>query len=95
MPRKYETMFIIKPDLEQEKTAQLIERFKGIIEGNGGEILEIDEWGKKRLSYEIKKTKEGYYVVIKFSAKSSVAEELDRVFKITDDIMRHIVVRED
>jgi len=95
MPRKYETMFVIKPDLEQEKTAQLIDKFKGIIEDNNGEILEIDEWGKRRLAYEIEKIKEGYYVVVKFMAESSVAQELDRVFKITDDIMRHIVIRED
>lgn len=93
--RKYETVFVIRPDLEDEKYTEVIEKFKSIIENTGGEITNIDKWGKKRLAYEINHVKEGYYVVVKFNAKPETAEELDRVYKISDDIIRHIIVREE
>ncbi|WP_066634152.1 30S ribosomal protein S6 [Desulfolucanica intricata] len=93
--RAYETLFIIKPDLEEEQITAVIDKFKGIIENHGGEITKLDKWGKRRLAYEIDHTREGFYVVIKFKADSDTSKELDRVFKITDGIMRHIIVRED
>ncbi|MFZ5645056.1 MAG: 30S ribosomal protein S6 [Bacillota bacterium] len=93
--RKYETVFIIRPELEEEKTLEAVEKFKTLIEKNGGEIASIDKWGKRRLAYEIDGAKEGFYVLSKFSAESAVATELDRIFKISDEFMRHIIIRED
>lgn len=93
--RKYETIFILRPDLDEEKTNEAIEKFKSLVESNGGEIASLDKWGKRRLAYEIDHTREGFYVVSKFKAQSAVASELDRVFKISDVFMRHIIVRED
>ncbi|MCL5057527.1 MAG: 30S ribosomal protein S6 [Actinobacteria bacterium] len=93
--RKYETVFIIRPDLEEEKTNEAVEKFKTLIEKNGGEIASIDKWGKRRLAYEIEGAKEGVYVVSRFNAESAAASELDRVFKISDEIIRHLIVRED
>lgn len=93
--RKYETIFILRPDLDEEKTTETVEKFKSVIEGNGGEIASLDKWGKRRLAYEINHIREGFYVVSKFKAEPAAASELDRVLKISDDVIRHIIVRED
>jgi len=93
--RKYETIYVIRPEQEDDKYTEIIEKYKSLIENNGGEITNIDKWGKRRLAYEIAHLKEGFYVVVKFNAEPQVAEELDRVYKISDEIIRHIIVRED
>ena len=74
---------------------EVIEKYKSLIENNGGELATVDKWGKRRLAYEIGDVNEGFYVVSKFNAEPKAANELDRVFKISDDILRHIIVRED
>ena len=72
----------------------LIERIKGVVEENGS-VENIDEWGKRKLAYEVKGYREGYYVLMNFTADTSVPAEMDRVFKITEDFIRHIIVKED
>jgi small subunit ribosomal protein S6 len=89
--RKYETMFILKSNLEEEKRNELINKFKSIIETNG-EITSVDEWGNRKLAYEINKLNDGYYVLINFMAGTEVPKELDRNFKISDDVIRHLIV---
>ncbi|MEW6697403.1 MAG: 30S ribosomal protein S6 [Bacillota bacterium] len=93
--RNYEVMYIIKPDAEEEKVTALVEKFKGLVEERGAEVTKLDKWGKRRLAYEINKIKEGIYVLMQFKAESSAAAELDRVMKINDDIIRHMITRED
>ncbi|HPZ44320.1 MAG TPA: 30S ribosomal protein S6 [Bacillota bacterium] len=93
--RKYEVIFILRPDLDEEKNTEVIEKFKTLIESHGGEILKLDKWGKRKLAYEVKKFREGLYVLIQMKAESKVATELDRVFKITDEVLRHMIIRED
>ncbi len=91
--RKYELIFIIRPDLEEEANEAVIEKFKSLIESLGGEILKLDKWGKRRLAYEVKDFQEGFYVIIWFEAEFKVTTELDRVMKISDDVLRHMIVR--
>ena len=93
--RKYEVIFILRPDLDEEQNTEVIEKFKTLIESHGGEILKLDKWGKRKLAYEVKKFREGLYVLIQMKAESKVATELDRVFKITDEVLRHMIIRED
>lgn len=93
--RQYELVFIIRPDLEEEALESVIEKVKALAENNGAEVTKLDKWGKRRLAYEIKHVREGYYVVMNFQGEAEVAAELDRVLKITDEILRHIIVRED
>ncbi|WP_121641108.1 30S ribosomal protein S6 [Virgibacillus sp. Bac330] len=93
--RKYEIMYIIRPDMEEEAQTSLIERFNGILTDNGAEIEKVDEKGKKRLAYEINDYRDGYYVIINFSSDDQAINEFDRLAKFSDDIIRHIVVRED
>ncbi|CAM3629831.1 30S ribosomal protein S6 [Marinicrinis lubricantis] len=90
--RKYEMMYIIRTDIEQEVIDATVEKFKGIIEANGGEIQKQDVMGKRRLAYEINKFRDGVYVLVNFTAPKEVVAELDRVLRITDQVIRHLIV---
>lgn len=92
--RKYEVMYIIRPDVEQEVIDATAEKFNGIITQGGGEITKHEVLGKKRLAYEIKKFRDGIYVLTQFTADGSVVSELDRVLKITDEVIRHLIVKD-
>lgn len=93
--RSYETMYILSPDLSEEERKGLIERFKNLIIENGGEITNFDEWGKRKLAYPIDKKPEGYYVLMNFNSDSRVSQELERVYKITDGVLRYLIIRTD
>ncbi|MGG1314103.1 MULTISPECIES: 30S ribosomal protein S6 [Cohnella] len=92
--RKYELMYIIRPDVDQEAVPAVTEKFQSIITSGGGEILKAEAPKKQRLAYEIKKYREGTYVLVQFSAPASVVAELERVLKITDEVIRHIIVKD-
>ncbi|WP_117167999.1 30S ribosomal protein S6 [Paraliobacillus sediminis] len=93
--RNYEIMYIIRPNIEEEAQTALIERFNSILTDNGAEIVKVEEKGKKRLAYEINDFRDGYYVLIKFIGDVTAINEFDRQAKFSDDIIRHIAVRED
>ena len=93
--RQYELVFIISPDLDEEALEAMIEKVKGILETNGAEIVKLDKWGKRRLAYEIKNYREGFYVIINFKGDAAVCLELDRILKITEPVIRHMVIREE
>ncbi|MCK9221875.1 MAG: 30S ribosomal protein S6 [Limnochordia bacterium] len=93
--RSYEVMYVLNPTLEEEATNALIERFSGIITQAGGEIESVERWGKRRLAYEIDELHEGFYVVTKFRAEKETIEELRRVMKITNEVLRYLLVRQD
>ena len=95
MMRKYETIFVAHPSLDEEAVKALIEKFKGVIENGNGTGDNVDFWGKRKLAYEIAKVNEGYYTLINFTANPELPKELDRVFGITDGIIRHIIVKEE
>lgn len=92
--RKYEVIFIVRP-LEEEPTNAVIEKFTKLIQDNGGTIDKEDRWGRKRLAYEIKDNQEGYYCLLNITAEPACVKECDRVMKITDEILKHMIVRED
>ena len=92
--RKYEVIFIFLPNLEEEKRVQLLDRFKAIIEA-GGTISNVDEWGIRKLAYLIDDIGEGYYVLMNIETTPEVITELERVVKISDSVMRHMIIRED
>ena len=95
MMRKYETIFILHPSLDEEAVKANIEKFKGVIENGGGTIETVEFWGKRKLAYEIAKVNEGFYTLINFEANTELPKELDRVFRITDGVIRHIVVKQE
>ena len=87
---KYEVLYIIDPDLGEEGIAALVEKFKALVEAEGT-LTGIEEWGKRRLAYLINDKPEGYYVLMNFECKPEFPAELDRVFKITEGIMRSLI----
>lgn len=89
---KYETIFIINPNLGDDETVAVTEKFKSLIAENG-EVLKVDDWGKRKLAYEINDLREGHYVLIEFTADKSFVTELERKYRIDDSIMRSLVVK--
>ena len=87
---KYELMYIIEPNLSEEETAAVVERFKTLVEQNGT-LDEMEEMGKRKLAYEINFISEGYYVLVKFTSDPAFPAELDRVLGITDGVLRSLV----
>lgn len=90
----YETVFILSTNLGEEGTAALIQKFKDLIEANGT-IESVDEWGKRRLAYPIQKQPEGYYTLINFKSAPEFTAELDRIYKITDGVLRSLIVKKE
>ena len=90
---KYENLYVITPELEEEATKAIIEKFSGIITANGGEIESVDEWGKRRLAYPINFKNEGYYVLVQFTAAPEFPRELERNLQINENVMRYLVTR--
>ena len=87
---KYELMYIINPNLSEEETAGIVEKFKALVEQNGT-LDEMEEMGKRKLAYEINYISEGYYVLVKFTSAPDFPAELDRVLGITDGILRSLI----
>ena len=92
---KYETIFVVDATLEEDAIAGIVEKFKTLI-SNAGEIEgEVEEWGKRRLAYPIDYKTEGYYVLVNFSAKPDFPAELERIYNITDGLLRSIIIKKD
>lgn len=90
----YETLYIIDPQLSEEETKAMVEKFSSLIAANGT-VETVNEWGKRRLAYPINDLNEGYYVLVDFKSEGTFPLELERIFGITEGIMRSIVIRHD
>lgn len=90
---KYELIYIIDTALEEEARKALIERFNGIITANGGEVVKVEEWGKRRLAYAIDYKTEGYYVYVAFNAAPELPRELSRNLGINESVIRSQIVK--
>ncbi len=94
MMNKYESVIIVNPNLEEESVKNLIKKFSDLI-NTDGTVASVEEMGKRKLAYEIKKQKEGFYIVFKFEAKPELISELERNYRITDEVMKFIVIKEE
>lgn len=90
---KYESLYVLKPDIEEEARKALIEKFKTLVEQNGGKVEKVDEWGVRKLAYEIDYIKEGYYVLMTFESGPELPAELERNYNISDSVLRYNVIR--
>ena len=90
----YETVFIVSTKLGEDGIKAAVQKFKDLIEANGT-VDSIDEWGKRRLAYEINKETEGYYTLINFTSAPEFTAELDRIYKITDGILRSLIIKKE
>ena len=89
----YEVTFIINPEFDEEETQSVLKQIKGTIDNKGGKITDVDVWGKRKLAYEIDDYTTGFYVVIQFDAPGDTPMELERLLKLTDEVIRFIIVR--
>ncbi|XFA98211.1 30S ribosomal protein S6 [Candidatus Izemoplasma sp. B36] len=93
--KRYEVMYIIRPNLEEGVRIALVEELNKILTDYKSENLKVDEWGNKELAYEIADCKKGYYVVLDVEATTEAINELDRVMKIRENVLRHLVIARD
>lgn len=91
----YELLYIMKPTVEEEARAALIAKFADIVKNDNGEVENIDEWGMRKLAYAIDYISEGYYVLMNFKANADLPAELERNLKISEDVMRFMVVKKE
>ncbi|WP_296127945.1 30S ribosomal protein S6 [uncultured Anaerococcus sp.] len=90
----YEAVLIFKTDLADADRVALLDRFKGYIEENG-EVVSVDDWGKRRLAYEINDLKDGYYYIVDFKAEPDHIKEFERRLRLSDSILRYMVIRKE
>ncbi len=90
----YETVFILSSTLGDDGIAAMVQKFKTLIESNGT-IDSVDEWGKRRLAYPINKQDDGYYTLISFTSAPEFTAELDRIYKITDGVLRSLIIKKE
>ena len=93
--RTYETIFIAHPDLVEEEVKALIEKMKGIIENLNGQLIKVEEWGRKKLAYKLKKLTKGYYVFIRFSGNGEILVEIERNLRLSDGVLKYQSIRLD
>jgi len=93
--KAYELLYIIRPDLDEEATTALVDRLSGLVASNGGDNLTVEKWGKRRLAYEIQDYKEGQYILMNFEGEGRTSQEIERVMKISEDVIRFLTVRKE
>lgn len=91
--RHYETLFIINPDLSEEDTAAVVEKFSAILTDRGSVMVKVDLWGRRRLAYQVKKFNKGYYVLFEYGATPEAVAEMERLFKIDESVIRYLTVK--
>lgn len=93
--REYETIYILRPNTPNEQVAEVNNRVKGIIEGMGGKVVKVDNWGKRRLAYEVAKERKGIYLYWLYLANPGVVEETERNLRMLDSVIRYLTVKVD
>lgn len=91
--RHYETTYILRPNIGEEQFTEIIDRTNALITNDNGTIISVDRWGMKKLAYEIKKEVQGYYVNVNYAAPGHTIEELERIFRIDDRLLRFLTIK--
>ena len=93
--REYETIYILRPNTPNEAVAEVNTRIKGVIESMGGKVIKVDNWGKRRLAYEVAKERKGIYLYWLYLAQPGVVEETERNLRMLDSVIRYLTVKVD
>ena len=93
--RSYEALYIVRPELKDAEIQKIADRYKKVVEDNGGEVVKAEKWEKRKLAYEIAGLKEGNYIIMNFTAPPELPAELNRLLRISDDIIRHQVIKDE
>jgi small subunit ribosomal protein S6 len=91
----YESIFILRPSLSDDDTNKLIDKMKGVLEKSGGTLLKQENWGKKKLAYEVKRERKGTFVYFYFKSPGNVVSELERSYRLEDSVLKFLTVRQD
>ena len=89
----YESIFIVRPTLSDEDTSKVIEKMKGVVEKSGATLLKSENWGKKKLAYEVKRERKGTFVYLNFKAEGGVVGDLERSYRLEDSVIKFLTVR--
>jgi small subunit ribosomal protein S6 len=92
---KYEAFYIVKPELSDADVQKIADRFKGVVEEHGGTVEKAAKWDKRKLAYEVNGFKEGNYVLMHFDAPANLPQELSRLMRISDDVIRHRIYKQE
>jgi len=90
---RYETLFIVHPEIPEAQVRETVDRIRRLIEGMGGEVTELQDWGMRDLAYPIRKQPRGIYALVQYAARPEVVKELERAMKLSDEILRFVSVR--
>ena len=90
---KYEVLYILAANLDESVKEAQVEKYSALVTANGGEVENVNKWGNKRFAYEIDGKTEGYYVLMNFTAKADLPQEMERQMKISDEVIRYMIVR--
>lgn len=93
--KAYEVLYVIRPELDDEAVAAVVDKFSEVVTTNGGTDVAIDKWGKRRLAYEINDYREGFYILMNFNGEARTAQEVERIMKISDDIVRFLTTKKE
>ncbi len=93
--KAYEVLYIIRPDLDDETLTTNVDKFAEVVTNNGGAELSVDKWGKRRLAYEINDFKDGTYILMNFNGEARTVQELERVMKISDNVLRFLTTKKE
>ena len=91
--QQYESIFIVRPSLSDEDTAKIIDKMKGVVEKSGATVLKSENWGRKKLAYEVKRERKGTFVYLNFRAAGNVVDELERSYRLEDSVLKFLTVR--
>lgn len=89
----YESIFIVRPSLSDEDTGKIVEKIKGVVEKSGATLLKSENWGKKKLAYEVKRERKGTFVYLHFQANGTLIGELERSYRLEDSVIKFLTVR--
>ena len=95
METAYEAIYVIDTGLPEEQVNGIVDKYTGVVTRGGGVVDDIDRWEARRLAYEVKGRREGVYIVMNFRSEAAAKDELDRIFRISDDVLRHMVIKQD
>lgn len=95
MSRDYELGFILQPEVNEEQTRTIVERLEQIVTNNGGQVMRVNQWGRRRLAYPIEHHRDGFYVFIDMILTPETVSELDRTLKVSEDVLRHLIKKRD
>ncbi|MBW7957389.1 MAG: 30S ribosomal protein S6 [Deltaproteobacteria bacterium] len=90
---RYETVCIVRPDIAEDAIKGIIQKASSSLEGAGGTVVRVDEWGRRKLAYPIQKKGEGYYFVLEYTSSPAASKEVERLFKLNEDVLRYQTVR--